>query len=124
MIYYLSAVPSGPPTNIVATALTSNSISLSWDLPLSEERNGAITGYIINITNLDTEMIQQHVTGLVSDITISNLNPFTVYVTTIAARTAIGVGPFSGVVSTQTLEGGEYYGTRCNSSVLCIISSI
>ena len=103
-VYFI--VPSGPPTNAISSPLTSSSILLNWALPLQSQRNGAITGYVINITNLDTEMTQQHVTGLVSNLTITDLSPFTVYVATIAARTAVGVGPFSGVFSSQTLEDG------------------
>ena len=105
---FCGLVPSGPPTRVSSTALTPNSILLSWALPLPEERNGDITGYIINVTNLVTGVIQQFTTAVVSNFTVPSLRPFTVYVTTIAARTAVGMGPFSGVVSIQTLETGIY----------------
>ena len=82
-----------------------------------EERNGAIVGYVINITNLDSGAVVQYTRGMVSNATIENLSPFTVYVTNIAARTAVGVGPFSGVISTQTLEDGAYI-------VLCVLSLV
>ena len=117
-VYFI--VPSGPPTNAISTSLTSSSILLSWALPLQSQRNGAITGYVINITNLDTEMTQQHITGLVSNLTITDLSPFTVYVATIAARTAVGVGPFSGVFSSQTLgDGTILFRVECGLEPLC-----
>ena len=92
---------------INGSALSSSSISLRWSLPLPPERTGDITGYIINITNLDTGMVQQHTTAAVLSLTVPSLRPFTVYVVTVSARTAVGMGPFSNVFSVQTLEDGE-----------------
>ena len=100
------SAPRGPPTSITATALSPTSILLNWNLPLPEDRNGDITGYVINVTNLDNGTVLQFTTVLVSNFTLSTLKPFTVYISTISARTAVGVGPFSGVISVQTLEDG------------------
>ena len=107
MSKFVCLAPSGPPTRITSAALSSNAIFLSWNRPHFEDRNGDITGYVINVTNLDNGVIQQFITAMVSNFTVSNLRPFTVYVATISARTAIGMGPFSGVVSIQTLEDGK-----------------
>lgn len=88
--------------------LSSTSISLSWDLPLVGERNGEITGYVIDITDLDSGETQRStIGGMDFIITISDLRPFTIYVATIAATTDVGMGPFSSVVSVQTVEDGE-----------------
>lgn len=103
----LFAVPSGPPTRVAVSALSSTSISVSWDLPLRQDRNGDITGYVINVTNLDSGVIQQFTAAMATNITISNLRPFTIYVTTVSAQTAVGMGPFSSVSSVQTLEDGR-----------------
>lgn len=86
--------------------LSSGSISLSWDLPLVKERNGAIIGYVIHVTNLDNAVVTQYSTHLVFNATISNLEPFTMYEIIIAARTAIDVGPFSSAVTERTMEDG------------------
>ena len=107
MLPFSHLVPSGPPTKVTSTALTSDSILLSWAAPLLPERNGDITGYIINVTNLDSGATQQFTTSTPANFTVPNLRPFTVYVVTISARTAVGMGPFSGVVSVQTLEDGK-----------------
>lgn len=90
-----------------ANASSSTAISLRWGPPLPEYRNGDIIGYVVNITNLDNGNVQQLVTAMVSNMTVSNLMPFTIYVVTISARTAIGMGPFSSVVSVQTIEDGK-----------------
>lgn len=88
-------------------ALSSTSIFLSWDPPLPGERNGDITGYVINVTDLNTGETQQFLTSLASNRTFDNLGPFTVYLATISARTAVGVGPFSGISNVRTLEDGN-----------------
>ncbi len=75
---------------------------------MPEEQNGDIVGYTINITNLDTEIVQQYSVGLQSAFTASNLKPFTIYGSTISARTAVGLGPFSGLVYVTTLEDGMF----------------
>jgi hypothetical protein len=87
--------------------LSSTSIAITWDLPPTENRNGDITGYIINVTNLDSGVIQQLTTAVVTNITVPNLTPFTVYVVTVSALTAVGMGPFSNVRSVQTPEDGR-----------------
>ena len=107
--HVVSAAPSGPPTGVSSTTLSSSSIILRWALPRFEDRNGDITGFIINVTNLDSGLTHQFTTALVYNYTLSNLRPFTVYVATIAARTAVGMGPFSVVVSSQTFEDGEAF---------------
>ena len=82
-------------------------IVLAWELPLPEDRNGVITGYIVDINSLDSEeMLQLMSTS--NSITVSSLSPFTVYICTIAATTSVGSGPSSEAVVVQTLEEGSY----------------
>lgn len=47
-----SLAPSGPPLNIRASALSDSAIVITWDPPAPLERNGIITGYIVNITGI------------------------------------------------------------------------
>ena len=80
-----------------------------WDFPPPDAQNGVITGYIINITVLETGGIFQ----LFSDTTSLGLNflrPFTTYICVIAAQTAVGVGPYSITYQVTTLEDGKRYG--------------
>lgn len=100
-------VPSGPPTSLSGSALTSDSIFLSWDLPLPKDRNGDITGYIVNVTNLDNETVHHFLTAdAVLDFTVTNLEPFTLYENRVLARTALGAGMAPAVVFIQTAEDG------------------
>lgn len=106
--FMLSAVivPSGPPTNFNGSSLSSSSIFLSWNPPRPEERNGDITGYVINITNLDNETVHQFMIGIISGFTVTNLEPFTLYENRLFARTAVGVGQAPAVVLVETDEDG------------------
>ncbi len=98
--------PSGPPQSPTASALSALSIQISWQAPLLPDRNGMITGYVINVTSLDTGISQQ-LTSVNTTIQVPNLAPYTNYVCIVAANTAIGVGPFSTVINVQTLEAGK-----------------
>lgn len=86
--------------------LSSDRILLTWDPPLIQNRNGIITDYIVNYTALDTGEITQVDTSSRS-LTVSSLAPFSTYAFIIAARTAIGAGPFSTDLTLQTLEDGK-----------------
>ena len=103
--HFAYVAPSGPPQSITAAALSALSIEINWLAPLLPEQNGRITGYVINITSLNTGVIQQ-LTSVNTTLQIRNLTPFTNYVCVVAARTAVGVGPFSTVINVQTLEAG------------------
>ena len=110
-IHHLSlTVPSGPPLMFNAIAQSSQSIILVWEPPSPEDQNGLIVGYTINITDLETGERYQHLSTS-TNITIGSLTPFTTYICIIAARTNIGIGPFSTVVTVQTLEDGMCYCT-------------
>ena len=92
------------------TAQSSDSIILVWEPPSPEDQNGLIVGYTINVTDLETGERYQHLSTS-TNITIGSLTPFTTYICIIAARTNIGIGPFSTVVTVQTLEDGMCYCT-------------
>ena len=77
-----------------------------WDPPVRQHRNGIITGYVINITTLATRENVQVFT-LDSNYTVNFLEPFTVYDLIVAASTSAGIGPFSTVMTIQTLEDGK-----------------
>ena len=103
---YVSCVaPSGPPQSITAGALNALSIEINWLPPLLPDQNGQITGYVINITSLDTG-IRQQFTSVNTTLQVHSLTPYTNYICIVAARTAVGVGPFSTVINVQTPESG------------------
>ena len=42
---YHPTAPSGPPTDVVATALSATTVSVSWQPPALLDQNGVITAY-------------------------------------------------------------------------------
>ena len=97
--------PSGPPVNITAQATSARSVSITWNPPADEDRNGIILSYIVNITDEETRE-QMHLTSVSQSLNVTGLMPFTTYLCNVAASTAIGTGPFSTVTIVQTLEAG------------------
>ena len=96
--------PSSPPQNVTSFAVNSTSIFVFWDPPPFDDQNGVITGYRVNISNLN----QINISIDVPDIffTAVDLEEFEVYDIQVAAMTAIGLGPFSGIIRSQTFEDG------------------
>ena len=70
-----------------------------------EDQNGVIISYVVNVTAVETGMdfeLTSSGTTLVAD----GLRPFTTYICRIAARTTVGVGPFSIAITAVTSQDG------------------
>ena len=72
---------------------------------MEADHNGAITGYSVNVTNVENGITVQLFTSSTT-LTVNSLEPFTVYAITIAAQTAVGAGPYSIGLSQITMEDG------------------
>ena len=79
---------------------------LSWQPPPVEDQNGDVTGYILNITVLETRESEEVLTESTS-YTFDTVTPNTLYTAAVAAQTSAGRGPFSATVSVHTLEDGN-----------------
>ena len=99
MSCYNSTVPSSPPRDVMVESHNPASLMVSWRLPRSRDRNGPITGYLINYLRVgSSNMISMSVTGEPSRttiITISGLLAYVNYSVIVAAMTVNGTGPFS-----------------------------
>lgn len=89
----------------MVTALSSRSAFLSWEPPPSEEQNGVIINYVINVTEAESGSVFQLFSSNTS-LFVSTLQPYTTYNFLIAASTSVGVGPFSRLFTRQTPEDG------------------
>ena len=81
---------------------------MSWQPPLTEDQNGVIIGYILNVTSLvmgETAEIFTESTSYILD----PVSPYTLYSAAVAAQTDAGRGPFSVSISVQTLEDGVFF---------------
>ena len=107
IILCLSTAPTSPPLNISVTVQSSRSLYVTWELPSSEDRNGMITRYILNVTSVpDGDTIQ--LTSNTTQFTYDSLQPYTTYTIAIAAETNAGIGPFSQAATLTTPEDGIY----------------
>ena len=105
-MFLVFVAPSGPPLNITAQASSARTLSITWNPPAAEDRNGIILSYIVNITDMEETREQMQLTSVSQSLNVRRLMPFTTYLCNVAASTAIGTGPFSAVTTVQTLEAG------------------
>ena len=111
-------VPNDAPQNFTILVATPTSIFLRWDSPPPESRNGLILGFSITLTNdYDESVITYMAQSNEYEVTIENLVPYTTYVCTILAFTAIGNGPSSQSVMVTTSESG-----KCFSKLKILVS--
>ena len=85
--------------------MSTTSVTLKWNAPLAEERNGAITGYDIQVSRDNSLLSVVTTTG--EQITIESLDPQNTYFFKVAAKTSVGRGPFSTEIPVITIIGGK-----------------
>lgn len=79
------------------------SISLVWQLPLLEDRNGIITGYAVTISLVSGTEIRR-ISTQYTNLTVTLLSPYSTYECIVAAYTSVGEGPPSNILLIQTQE--------------------
>jgi len=96
--------PDAPPQSLTGSALNATSLYLSWDPPPSEQKNGIIRQYLVNITETETgDEIRLSTTDM--SITVLGLHPFYHYECNVSAVT-IGAGPYTSPLTLRTLQSG------------------
>ena len=102
-------VPAEPPQNVLATALSSTEIEVSWEEVPYCDQNGVITMYEIKYKPLECDSIIEYVntTGPVLMMNLTGLEEYVEYNITVRAYTSEGPGPYSDPpVTERTLEDG------------------
>ena len=110
-----SSVPSGPPANFNATAITSTSIIASWELPPADDRNGIITGFKLfykKKDSLGSQTIEPINNGSIRNKVVTGLDEYTEYEFQVLAYTSVGDGPKSSKKYERTNEDGKKFLTR------------
>ena len=108
MSCYNSTVPSLPPLNIIVESNNQTSLNVSWQLPSEIDRNGPITGYVINYTRDESSDHVIIVNVTETAYTISGLVTFAEYSVRVAAVNINGTGPFSDAVTGKPGGDGEF----------------
>lgn len=102
----MHTAPTAAPIGLYVVSQSSSSVSLSWMPPQLERRNGIITGYSVNVTHSDSRE-STLLSTTESSITIVQLSAFTTYLCSVAARTVVGLGPYTMQLTVSTDEDGK-----------------
>ena len=102
---YLVTAPSAPPSNPYVTPNNSTSFTFSWGLPPADKINGNIRRYVIEVTELETQSLSQHL-ATNTQVTLQSLHPHYTYVCCVAAET-VDIGPYTRNITVQLPEDGE-----------------
>ena len=89
------------PHNVLSST-TSRSIQVSWDPIECRERNGEITGYVMEWMELGGTVMLSNVTG--RNFTSTDLTPFTLYTFRVAGVNINDTGTFSNIHTNSTDE--------------------
>ncbi len=101
-------MPNDAPQNFTVQVETPTSISLRWDPPPPESRNGQILGFSISLANTEEGSVMRIAAQSNEyEITIQNLVPYTTYACSILAFTSVGNGPASLPAVVTTFESGK-----------------
>ena len=98
-----STAPTGAPDGVSEVYVTANSITVQWGEVPCIDRNGEITGYIVEARISGTLIRTVNVNdGSAREATVSGLNPTTAYTVTVAAVNSADSGSFSDGISITT----------------------
>ncbi|XP_029408057.2 neogenin isoform X6 [Bactrocera dorsalis] len=99
-----SSTPTEPPNNVTLEVTSSTSVTVHWEPPAEEERNGQITGYKIRYRKLkDTPQVKSTPANI-RYFELKGLERHSEYQIKIAAMTVNGSGPFTEWNRVMTLE--------------------
>lgn len=96
--------PDSAPLHASGIPLDSTSIHITWDPPLSDDHNGVIREYRVNVTQIATEYFTQLVTNQ-TQIIIEDLKPYHIYHCHVSAIT-VDEGPYTTAITVLTEEAG------------------
>ncbi|KPU76720.1 uncharacterized protein Dana_GF13393, isoform C [Drosophila ananassae] len=99
-----SSTPSEPPNNVSLEVTSSTSITVHWEPPAEEDRNGQITGYKIRYRKFKDAPQAKSTPANIRYFELSNLDRSSEYQVKIAAMTVNGSGPFTEWYRVNTLE--------------------
>ena len=109
------------------TAISSTSVTASWELPPPGDRNGIITGFKLFYKEKDsigtsTELDIKCQGSVIRAIT--GLKKYTVYEFQVLAYTSVGNGPNSSVIVEKTMQDGKIYDFSLFLFSGCVLESL
>ena len=123
--FFFNTAPDDPPPNVLATALSSTEIKVSWEELPAICQNGEITVYEIQFVPLQTfgglitsDTINTS-NGSVLMIILSGLEEYVEYNISVRAYTSAGPGPYSVGVVERTDTDSEFDNKRYDIPYCC-----
>ena len=113
LIFYafLLTEPASSPQNVMAVAMSSTEIMVTWeDVPMID-RNGIIINYEIQIEPLDflADIFIDPLNTTNLSILVADLEEHVFYDIRVRAYTSVGPGPYSDPVTVRTFEDGNVH---------------
>ena len=106
ILNFIYAAPSSKPLSLIATNITSRSITLQWKPPPEEYCNGIIRSYVVVCHEKDSNGTIKELSSKTVELTVNELHPFLIYGCKVAAVT-VSQGPYSDTIYIPTLEDGK-----------------
>ena len=110
------AVPGAPPGSVSVSQVRSSSMRVSWSGVPCAERNGVITGYIVEYNSRSDKMMM-NVSREHRSTVVTRLDPLTEYSVRVASVNSEGIGPYSEPVSMNT---SKLYHTHLYCSIAAV----
>ena len=102
----MHTVPSASPRSLRVTKVSPFSVALAWKAPPRNSQNGVIIGYTVGVFQTANDSTYNY-TSDTTFMTVPDLDDDTTYNFTVAAKTAVGLGPYSTHVMARTRNYGE-----------------
>ncbi len=112
LLFCPSPVPANPPDNVTASANSSTTIIVTWDIVPPIHQNGIITMYEVLYQPRETfngaiTTQTMNVSGSMMSVVLSNLEEFVNYTIFVRAYTSEGAGPYGEEVTVMTPEDSK-----------------
>ena len=107
--------PEGPPLNVTVTAESSSSLSVTWEPPEKDKRNGIIDSYTVCISHEESKPCFKEQTTEEKMLVIASLNDSTKYYVRVLASTKVGRGNYS------ESKGKFTNGSKCRLADLDVV---
>ena len=92
------------------TAITSTSVTASWELPPADDRKGVIKGFKLFYNkkgSSESQTIENITSGSIRNKVVTGLDEYTEYEFEVLAYTSLGDGPRSSKKYERTKEDGK-----------------
>ncbi len=98
--------PHSPPIDIQLSGIGAQSVIVTWQPPVPQDRNGVIIYYQLIFSQSQFEIIDLVINATGLSYTERSLEEYNNYTVVIAAATRVGLGAFSPPMTFTTLESG------------------